>query len=283
MSEEDDRPLKGALLMACASMSYALMGVSVKLASESFSPFSVVAGRSIVVVVVAGLMLKARGVRYRVVNRVWMWMRSLLGFTAMCFYFYAISAIPLANAVTIQFTNPLLVALFGVLLLGERVRLRVVVLSLVAFFGVVLIVSPSAAAFEPRALAAVASALLASIAYIAVRKLHQTDSSESIVMHFALVSLVLSAPAFFLEASEAFTVYALLALGGAGLFAAGGQLFMTYAYRYGRAAHVSTISYATVLFSAVLGFFILGEEPTTTALIGAVLIVSSGVGVSLAR
>ena len=75
----------------------------------------------------------------------------------------------------------------------------------------------------------------------------------------------------------------LLALAGVGLFAFGGQIFMTWAYRYAEASFVSAFTYATVLFSAVLGFVFFGEVPGPQAMAGAVVIVVAGVTLSLLK
>src|SRR5690606_15014019 len=179
-------------------------------------------------------------------------------------------------------SSPLFVALFGALIIGERISRGMVVCIVVALIGATLIVSPDVSAFDLDSVAALASAVLAGFAYVFVRELRSTDRPESIVLAFSVMAVVVSSPALFFVGRWP-TWVEIGALVGVGVSGLGGQLLMTWAMRFGEAAFVSAFSYATVLFSAVLGFVFFSESPTLIMAIGAVLIVGSGVVLSLLR
>ena len=268
--------------MVLASLGFASMAALVKLSCQGLPFFVVVLGRSVVVAAVALGLLRWRGAALRATNRPLMLARSLTGFAAMACYFYAISQVPLATAVTLQYTSPLFVALLSGLTVRERVAPRTFVAIGVAFGGVLLIVGPDLAGFDLGALWALASAVLAALAYLAVRGLSPTDAPETIVLHFAVFALVASTPG--LWALERWpTAIELAALVGVGLGASVGQVFMTHAYRVAEAAFVSAFSYVAVLFSAVFGFVLFDEVPTAAAATGAALVVAAGAALSLSR
>lgn len=272
----------GIALMLGASLSYALMGVSVKIAGRDLPLLTLLLGRSLVLVCASYLLLRIRRSTPRPGNPKLILGRSLTGFVAMGCYYYAITQIPLANAVTLQFMSPLFVALFSATLLGERVGGTLVVCIVLAGTGATLIVAPDFTTFGADSLFAMASAVLAGISYVMVRELRRTDTPETIVFNFALFSLVFASPALFLL-ERVPTPLELAALLGTGLFAFSGQILMTYAFRVLEVAFASVFSYSTVLFSALVGFLALGETPTLTAALGAVFIIAAGVAVSLAR
>jgi S-adenosylmethionine uptake transporter len=265
--------------MLAAALGFSTMAVMVKFASRGgdVSPFTVVLGRSVVVLTLSFALMRGRGIRLRPGNpRLLLW-RCASGFTAMCCYFYALSVIPLANVVTIQYLSPIFVALFSQVTVKERVTGRLVVCAALAFGGILLMVAPrlDLGAVDPFHLVALASAILASFAYLAVRGLRTTDSPEGIVFWFSVFATLGSLPlqVFAKGWPAPWQVGAIL---GAGVFATVGQVCMTYAYRRAAAAWVSVFSYAAVVFSAIYGFVFFDEALTAAAIGGIAVVVVAG-------
>lgn len=280
MTSREGNPLRGVLLMVLASASFATMGMLVKVACKGLPSAVVVFARSAVLVPLAWMLMRHRGVAAKIVNRRVMLLRCVTGFVAMLLYFYALGQIPLATAVTLQYSSPLFVALFSGLLLHERVPVGTVLCIVAAFFGAALILAPDLMRLEFDSLVALGSAMLAAFAYLAVRDLRRTDPPETIVLYFGLFAVVFASPSLaFVEVWPSGSEW--LALVGVGAFAFGGQIFMTHAYRHGRAAFVSAFSYATVLVSAVYGGLVFHEPLTVPVALGGLLIVGSGVALSV--
>lgn len=270
--------------MVAASLCFALMSVSVKVASDDLNFATIIAGRSVVVVLVSLVATLLQKSNLWPANPGLVLWRSITGFAAMCCYFYAISAIALADAVALQYTSPIFVALLASLWLKERVQTRTWAMIWLAFLGILLIVSPDFSHFDPRGLAALGSAALASLSYLSVRQLRDSDSPETIVLNFGLFSLLAAIPGMFLwDATLPTTLSGWTALIGTGVFAAGGQILMTHSFRYGEAAVMSAFSYATVLFSAFFGVWWFGESMSWTSALGVALVVAAGAGVSIRR
>jgi drug/metabolite transporter (DMT)-like permease len=274
------RPLLAVALIVSASVAFAGMGALAKLASREVSSLFVIFGRSAVLSVLAFAVVRARGIPLRIVNRRQMLWRCVVGFVAMMLYFYALSAIPLGTAVTLQYLNPILVALLSGLVLQERATLAASLATVIAFAGAALIVGPEFSHLGMGAIAALGSATLAAFAYLSVRALRRTDAPEMIVLTFGVFS-TLGASVSLLGLDAPPSAETALLLLGVGVLAFAGQLLMTYAFRYHSAPFVSAFSYATIVFGALIGVVFLGERPSAHAVVGALLVIGAGVGLSI--
>jgi drug/metabolite transporter (DMT)-like permease len=205
-----------------------------------------------------------------------MLLRCSVGLFAMILYFSALARIPIGQAVTLQYTAPLFVALLSGRLIAEKVQPAVLALVITAFVGIILIVSPNLSTVEPDALLALGSGFFASIAYILIRELRKTDSAASVIFWFAALSVVgtvvQAAPGLF--TLDMRTVAALV---GVGICAGGGQVGITMAYHRANAAWISVFSYLTVIVTTFYGFTIFNETLSIADWIGGLLIVGSGI------
>lgn len=265
--------------MVGASFCFAVMGALVKWAGKDLPSLVVVFGRSFLIVLLAAALVRSRGISFRVVNRRLMLWRCFIGFLAMVLYFYALGAIPLGMAVTLQYLNPVFVALFAGLATRERVSLPLVAAILAAFLGAAMVMGPDLGALSWGAVAALASAALAALAYLAVRELRTTDSPEIIVLSFAVFATIGSAPGLLLVDRWP-SAALLLLLAGVGVFAFLGQMLLTYAYRVARAPFVSAFSYSTVIFGATIGLLFFDESLSALMVAGALTIIAAGLVLS---
>jgi drug/metabolite transporter (DMT)-like permease len=205
-----------------------------------------------------------------------MFLRCLVGLIAMILYFSALSLIPIGQAVTLQYTAPLFVALLSGSIIREKVSTSVLISLITAFFGIILIVSPDLDSIDPNALLALGSGFFAGLAYIFVRDLRKTDSPSTVVFWFAAFSVLGSV---FQAAPElsSLTWEMTAALVGIGVGAGGGQVGITMAYHQANAAWVSAFSYLTVIIATIYGIILFDEVLSTKIIIGGLLIIGSGV------
>ena len=278
-------------LIAGASLLFALMGLCVKLASARYSAGEIVFYRGLVGMAWMAALLKARGGTLRTrVPALHFW-RSLSGVLALALWFYAIGHLPLATAMTLNYTSSVWMAAFlvGASLLhpGTRARVdtRLLVAVLAGFAGVALILRPT---LEQRqlgfGLAGLASGLLAAVAYLKVGALGRAGEPETrVVFYFSAGGVV---------AGALFTV----ADGGPGKHSAGGlalllaigtlasaaQLMMTRAYSIGRTLSNAALQYLGIVFSFGFGVWLFGDPVTGLAIAGMLLIVVAGLSATLA-
>ena len=135
----------GAWWMVLAAASFGLMGVFVKLASATLGTVELVFWRTAFAVVVLGGAALLRRQRFATPLLGQHLKRGLLGYVSLLCYFYAISHLPLATAVTLNYTSPLFLALLSVLLLRERLPRSAWLAIVLGFAGVALLLKPTLA------------------------------------------------------------------------------------------------------------------------------------------
>jgi len=209
--------------MIFGSVCFGTMNALVKYTTEFVDVWMIILVRSAVIAFAVAAFAASRGISLRVNDPKTMFLRCTVGLIAMILYFTALGRIPIGQAVTLQYTAPLFVALLSGKVLAERVSPGVAVLVITAFAGIVLIVSPDLGSVEPDALLALGSGLFAALAYLFVRELRKTDSAASVVFWFAAASVVGSVVQ---AAPDLFSLdrQTLAALVGIGIGAGGGQV-----------------------------------------------------------
>lgn len=270
-----DAAHRAAAWMLLASVAFGSGSALVKWTAGQAGVATVIFGRSLVITLALLTWSQLRGASLYVGNRRRMLWRCTVGLSAMTCYFYAVQQIPLSNAVTLQYTAPLFVALFSGAMLRERVSSLVYGCIALSFVGTVLIVSPSLRSVDIDALVALISGVLSAFAYLAVRGLRTSATPDGVVFWFALFCTLATLP---LAASELprLALPEVLAITGVGICAGVGQTGMTRAYQAARAAYIGAFSYATVLVGGIYGWLLFHQTLVWGDALGAALIVGSG-------
>jgi len=273
-----------SLWMIVASLLFACMGVCVKLGAASFSTGELVFYRGFIGLIIVALLARVQGVSLYTHNWRLQLTRALAGSAALMCYFYAIASLPLATAVTLNYTSPIFVALLLALWFRERLRGPVLASVALGFVGVVLLLKPTLQADQwLGACAGLGSGLVASIAYINVRELGRAGEPEArTVLWFSAVTTVLGIPWALSGDLKGIDLPGGAALAGVGLFGALAQLAMTRAFRFGKTIVAANLAYTTVIFSSLFGMLLWDEVLPLGAWIAIVLIIASGAAVSLA-
>ena len=271
-----DSPRIAVLWMIFGSVCFGTMNALVKWTSFHADVWMIIMVRSAVIALAVAIFAASRGLSLKVSDKRKMLLRCVVGLTAMILYFTALGRIPIGQAVTLQYTAPLFVALLSGRVIRERVEPMVALLVGSAFAGIVLIVSPDLSSIDSDALLALGSGFFAAMAYMYVRELRNTDSASSVVFWFAAFSVVGSIFQALPDVAglEWKTVAALI---GIGIGAGGGQVGITMAYHRANAAWVSAFSYLTVIVATFYGFTLFNETLGASDWLGGLLIVGSGI------
>ncbi len=211
--------------------------------------------------------------------------RSITGSVALLLSFYAITHLPLATAVTLNYTSSLFLALLSFLLLKEKIVPMMLAALLMGFGGIIILLQPSLGSGQQlAALIGLASGLGAGWAYLQVRELSLLgEPSWRVVFYFCCVATAMSGAMACIQGWHPPAPSALPYLLGLGLSGTLAQLAMTRAYQVGRKLTVASLSYLTVVFSTLLGIFWLGDSTSWHEIIGMLVIVCAGVLGSFAK
>ena len=201
-------------------------------------------------------------------------LRSFIGLAALSSFFYAYTYMPLANVVAISFAAPLFITALSVPLLGEAVGPRRWSAVAVGFLGVIIMVRPDAGLFDRVVLIALAGSVFYALAMIFVRKLSKTETSAAIVFYYSLASSVVAGAFMPVQwVTPNLEDLALLIL--VGLVGGVAQIFMTNAFRNAPVAVIAPFDYTTMIWAAMLGFFVWGDIPGVNVWVGVAIVTAS--------
>ena len=269
-------------LIVVASLLFATMGVFVRLASHHYGSGEIVMYRGVVGAVMIGAMSRWRSGSLRTTLPAQHFLRSFTGVAALCLWFYAIAKLPLATAMTLNYTSSLWLALF--LLGGAAVWRRkpvekgLVLVAVVGFVGVVLLLRPTIEHDQWwNGIAGLLSGMLSAAGYLQVTALAQKGEPESrIVFYFSIGSIVGGATLSALTGWHAHSWSGIGLLLAVGMLATAAQLMLTRAYARGRTLVNANLQYLGIGFSFLYGVLLLDERVTWMALAGMALIVGAG-------
>ncbi|MES2028718.1 MAG: DMT family transporter [Pseudomonadota bacterium] len=192
------------------------------------------------------------------------------------FFIMALGYLPIAEATATGFISPLFVTGLSVLFLGEKVGLRRWTATIVGLLGVLIIVRPGTAAFQPGTIFPIISALGWATALVLTRKISGADRAITTMAFSAITGfLVLSVIVPFYWIVPTWTQ---IALGvGIGSAATIGHWIVVQAFRYADASVLAPFSYVQLVWVTLIGFFVFGEVPDAVTFAGAAVIIASGV------
>jgi len=190
--------------------------------------------------------------------------------------FWALQYLQLAETGAIQFSVPIIIALFAAPLLGERMdRARWAAIG-VGFLGVLIIVRPGTQAFHPALLLAIANAVLYALFNLLTRQLAAHDSPEA-TQFFSSLGATLAITPFALAAWQAppgalqWLILCLIGIAG-GL----GHYFLALAHRYAPASVLGPFLYQQIIWMVLLGYLVFGDVPDAAVVLGAAVVIGSG-------
>jgi S-adenosylmethionine uptake transporter len=277
-----------ALWMLFASFMFAAMGAGVKLASSLYSTSEIVMYRGIIGTLLLLPMIRLRGGTLRTLfpkEHLW---RSIVGVTSLWMWFYAISALPLATAVTLNYMAPIWLSawmLFTGWWRGKDIPEWPLVLAVaMSFVGVTLVLQPAVAANQwLGGVVAIGSSVISAMAYMQVRRLGQMGEPEyRVVFYFSATMTLAGLLGTPFENGFSTPFHALTWKGAVLLLAIGipallAQIAMTAAYRVGKVLVIANLQYTGIVFSSLWGMFLWGDTFDWHVWTGMAVILCSGI------
>ncbi len=213
----------------------------------------------------------------------------IMGLAAMLF-FTALKYMPLADAISIFFVEPIIVMLMSAAFLGEKVGWRRLVAAFVGFAGAIIVIRPSYELFGVVSLLPLCTAFLFSI-YLILTRISGGNDDPLIMQFFAGIGGVIMCGAilavgtplgfedFSLSLPQENRAWALLL--GIGLFAVASHMLIVIAFSMAPASILAPFQYIEIVSATIFGLLIFGEFPDATKWVGIFIIVGSGVYIFL--
>ena len=190
-------------------------------------------------------------------------------------FVFGVREMSMAEATTISFLSPLLITILSIPLLGEVVGIRRWAAVLVGMAGVLIVVRPGSSGFQPAAFWGMASSLCWATALIITRKIATTDQATTTLLCSAgigaLVLTFLAPLAWTWPTASQWGLVLML-----GVLSSLGQWMVIEAHRQAPASLLAPFSYTQLIWAIALGFLVFGALPDHWTLIGAAVIVASG-------
>ncbi len=269
---------KGIACIIAAAFFFSLMTVCVHLAGE-LPTMQKTLFRNLIAAILVGGMLFVKHEKIHIEKRDLpdLILRSLCGILGMICNFYAIDRLNISDANMLNKLSPFFAMLMSIVILKEKATKKEWLIVAVAFVGALFVIKPGFDMDTVPALLGALGGLGAGVAYAFVRRLGTRGvKGSTIVMFFSTFSTLFCLP-FFIYSYEPMSPRQLLCLCGAGVMAAGGQFSITAAYTYAPAKEISVYDYTQVIFAAIWGYFIFGQQPDVFSVIGYVIIISAAV------
>ena len=284
---------KGIKYMLLASLLFAFMGAMAKELSDSMSSVEVVFFRNVfgvffILISIYKSPLKQLGGKF------WLLVfRGVAGFVALLFFFYNISQIPLGEAMTFSKTSTIFTAVLAYIFLKEKLGFKGWVGVFIGFIGIIFITEFDGSSLEKNDYLGILSGVGAALAYTSVRELRNFYDTRVIVLSFMSIGTI--APMILMLIGTFYSnqnldfmlgtfvipkiddwIYIILL----GIFSTYAQIYMTKAYSFAKAGIIGTISYSNIVFSIILGIILGDTFPSSSIVLGIILIVISGLLVS---
>lgn len=273
-----------SLWMLSASFFFSLMAVFVKMGAEDFGTFELIFYRSLAGVILLYTFIRSRGYTIRTPYLFGHFKRSFIGTVSMSIWFLSLTMLPVGTSMTLNYTSPLFLSSFMVVILLMRKQpmpwglLGCIVLG---FCGVVLVLQPSFSSGQMLgAMLALTSGFLGSVAYWQIKELGQLkEPSWRIVFYFTVFGTFYGLLGnLFLEGGlSPITLDNIGYLIGMAVCATCAQCSLTLAFGQGNVLLSSCLQFSAIIMAELMGLLFFGDALSLTTEIGIAVIMVSGV------
>ncbi len=272
-------PFTPYLWMLCGAFAFTVMSTLAHLVRDRFAWQTIAIGRSSVPFLVTGLSALATSGQLVVFGPKALWLRSLAGSTSLVCTFYALTRLPVADALTLTNLFPIWVALLSWPLLRQRPGVFVWCCVVSAVCGVVLIQQPHSPEGNLATLTSLIASFTSALAMIGLHRVQGVDT-RAIVWHFSAVSLIFASLALGLIESpmpvepQPCTWLSWVELFGVGASATVGQFCLTKAFTLGVPSRVAVVGLSQVGFALIFELILENRDYNKASLLGMLLVLA---------
>lgn len=272
--------MRGALYMNVAMAAFTLNDTAMKAATQTVPLFEAIALRGLVTtigLVLLGLAIGGLQFRLPAQDRQVVIIRSLAEIAGTVLFLMALMHMPLANLSAILQALPLAVTLAAALVFGETIGWRRMTAILIGFVGVLIIIRPGPDGFDIWSLMGLGAVLCVVVRDLATRKLSRATPSINVAVWASASVMLVGVMAAFFDGWQVITGAEALLIGAASAALLFGYMFSIMVMRVGDIGFVAPFRYTALLWALVLGWLSFGTLPDSLTLLGAAIVVGSGI------
>jgi len=206
--------------------------------------------------------------------------RSLFLFLSTVFFFFSISKISLAEALTLSFVSPIIVTILSIFLLNEKVGVRRWIAVFLGFAGVIIVIRPGFNEINIATVAALGTGICYAFYIVSTRKLSSIDSPLLTLIFTALSGVILISLVvpFFWTWMNFSQWLILISLASIGTVA---HLLIILSLNFAEASKLAPLGYFEIITNVLIGYYFFNDFPNKWIWVGLLLIISSGIYISI--
>ena len=273
--------MKGLFLMALGQLSFAIndtmVKFMVKMAENDFSTLNIIFVRgfftSIFVFVI--IILFTQNNLKTVFKNKKSYLRGFFEVLTAIFFFAGLILMPMANVYTLLMTAPFIVTLYSFFILNEKVGIRRWSAVTIGFIGVIIVINPRNLEFGYLFILPIISAIFLTLRDVVTKKIVNKNNSLDITLVTSILVMIFSGVgAFLFNVEIQFNNISYILISS--IFLTSGYVCSVLTIYYAPLSLTASIRYSVIVFGIILGYIILGEEPSFNMIIGATIITASG-------
>jgi drug/metabolite transporter (DMT)-like permease len=275
------RNTKGLFLMLLGQLSFAIndtiVKFMVKISENNFSTLDIIFIRgffaSILILLI--IIFFTKNNLKTVFKNKKSYLRGFFEVLTAAFFFAGLIMMPMANVYTLLMTAPFIVTLYSYFILKEKVGIRRWAAVIIGFIGVIIVINPKNLEFGLLFIFPIISAFFLTLRDVITKEIVNKNNSLDITLVTSLLVMIFSGIGSFLLNSE-IHLYNITYIFISSLFLTSGYVCSILTVFYAPLSLTASIRYSAIVFGIILGYIILGEEPSFNMIIGAMIITSSG-------
>ena len=203
------------------------------------------------------------------------YLRGFFEVLTAAFFFSGLILMPMANVYTLLMTAPFIVTMYSFFILKERVGIRRWSAVLIGFVGVIIVINPQNLEFGWLFTLPIISAFFLTLRDVVTKEIVNKNNSLDIALVTSLLLMVFSGVGTILINTE-IQFYNLIYILISSIFLTSGYVCSILTVYYAPLSLTASIRYSVIVFGIILGYIMLGEEPSLNMIIGAIIITASG-------
>jgi len=204
--------------------------------------------------------------------------RGFFGTGCLVFFLYGLSHLTMSQTYTLLLTSPMWLALLAIPLLGEKIGIHRVIAIIVGFIGVLVVMRPGLENINMAAIGVLIGAISFALFIIITRKIGEQEPLLNLIFFAGIMDLVVFLIIMTAEGSWQLPQWEHMAFfAAAGLFLLLATQFASRGFSLGESSFLAPIHYSQIVWGTLIGYFFFAEIPEIWTIIGAVIIVASGI------